>query len=153
MKLNLCLAVLLMGSGLYLAAQVSQGQGLATEAAPGGMTLLPGYRHQRRTGIDSRVGTISNGASLEIHYDIGPLAGNYASNTRDRAWLKTQVIGGNQVQISYSTSPARVLTVTFPSAPGVRGPGAPLPANFYATVTSDEDVVDFLLMAMSYKPN
>lgn len=151
MRLKACLVALLMGSGLYLAAQVPQGRGPAAEDPPGGITLLPGYQHQRGRGADSRVGRISNGRGFEIRYDIGTMAGNRAGNPRDRVWFKTQVLGGNQVQISFSTD--RVLTVTFPSTPGVRGPGSPLPANFYAKVTSDEDVVDLLLTAMSYKPN
>jgi hypothetical protein len=144
------LSVAVLGSGLYLAAQAPQGRGAVVEDPPGGITLLPGYQHLRGRGVDSRVGMISNGRGFEIRYDIGTMAGNRASNPRDRVWLKTQVLGGNQVQISFSTD--RVLNVTFPATPGVRGPGSSLPANFYAKVTSDEDVVDLLLMAMSYKP-
>jgi hypothetical protein len=151
-KLKLCLVALLTGSALYLAAQVPQGQGLAADAAPGGMTLLPGYQHQQLRGIDSRTGMISNGRGFEIRYDIGSMAGNRANNPRDRVWFKTQVVGGNQVQISFTTD--RVLNVTFPTVSGVRGgPVAPLPANFYGKVSSDEDIVDLLVMAMSYKPN
>jgi hypothetical protein len=151
MRLSACLVALLMGTGLYLASQVPQNQTAAAEEAPGGMTLLPGYRYQRLRSVDSREGLISNGRGSEIRSSIGTMAGNRASNPRDRVWLKTQVLGGNQVQISFSTD--RVLNVTFPATPGVRGPRSPLPANFYAKVTSEEDVVDLLLMAMSYKPN
>jgi hypothetical protein len=151
MRGKLCFAALLLGASCYLAAQVPQNQGIAAQEPPGGIMLLPGYQHQRGRGIDSRVGTISNGRGFEIRYDIGTMAGNRASNPRDRVWFKTQVLGGNQVQISFSTD--RILTVTFPATPGVRGPGSPLPANFYAKVSSDEDIVDLMLMAMSYKPN
>src|SRR5438309_1303373 len=45
---------------------------------PGNMKLLPGYVHEARRGIDSRVGVIYKKDGLSISYDIGRMAGVYA---------------------------------------------------------------------------
>jgi hypothetical protein len=142
---------LLVLSSVYLVAQVQQARGGVAQEPPGGITLLQGYQHERLRGADSRVGRITNGRGFEIRYDIGGMAGNRATNPRGRLWLKEQVIAGNQLQISFTMD--RVLNVALPATPGGRGgPGSTLPANFFGTVTSEEEVVDLLLTAMSYKP-
>ena len=138
-------ALFLASSGLFVGAQTSV-------EVPGGITLLPGYQHERGRGADSRVGRISHPRGFEIRYDIGAMAGNYATNPRDRQWLKEQVLRPNRVHVAMSTN--RVLTVSFSAmTPGPRGPGNPLPANFFATIKTDEDIADMLLMTLSYKPN
>ena len=67
--------------------------------------------------------------------------------------LKEQTVGANRVQIKMSDK--RILTVTFSAMTPVPrgGPSGVLPANFYATVNSDEDIVDMLAMVLPYRPN
>jgi len=147
MTFRLSSIALFLVSALYLVGQTPANRGAAPEEAPGGIVLLPGYQHERLQGIDSRVGRISNSRGFEIRYDIGTMAGNYAQNPQGRVWLKEQVVGANRVQIKMADN--RMMTVTFSAIT----PGAVLPANFYATVKNDEDVVEMLLMALSYKPS
>jgi hypothetical protein len=105
------------------------------------MTLLPGYQHERLQGIDTSVGRIWKKDGLEIHYDIGRLAGNYAqSREKDKdklEWFKEQAVGGRNVQIALTKD--RVLTITVAGF-----------ANFYGTVKSEGDLADMLLMVLTY---
>src|SRR6188768_1256004 len=111
-------------------------------AAPGGMKLLTGYKHQKLRGIDTLVGKISKEGGLSIQYDIGRLAGNYAKSQakEEPLWHKEQVIGGRPVQLTFAKN--KTLYVTLPEAN----------ANFYATAKSEEDIADILLMVLSYAP-
>src|SRR5262249_42950133 len=109
---------------------------------PGGIRLLPGYQHEEGRGIDTRVGRIWKKDGMEIHYDIGRLAGNYAkgkASDKDgkKLWHKEQTVAGRKIDLAMTKD--RVLYVT------VAGP-----SNFYATVKNDEDIADLLLMVLSY---
>jgi len=44
---------------------------------PGSIRLLPGYHHRLERGIDSKLGTIWKQGGLQLHYDIGEMAGTY----------------------------------------------------------------------------
>jgi hypothetical protein len=111
--------------------------------APGGMTLLPGYQHERGMGIDTLVGKISKPDGLTIRYDIGELGGNYVKNRakNNAIWAKEQVIAGNKVQMALTNK--KRLIVTFPDAY----------ANFYGDVKAEGDIVDMLLMVLTYAPS
>jgi hypothetical protein len=112
------------------------------DAAPGGMKLLSGYKHQKLRGIDTLVGKISKEGGLSIQYDIGRLAGNYAQSQakEETLWHREQVIGGRPVQLTFAKN--KTLYVTLPEAN----------ANFYALAKSEEDIADILLMVLSYSP-
>jgi hypothetical protein len=113
-----------------------------TAEPPGSIKLLPRYTHQPLRGIDTLVGKISREDGLTIQYDIGTLAGNYAMAQKDEAvWFKEHVINGQTVQMAFSKS--KELTVTFTNGP----------ANFFATVKSEEDLADVLLMLATYSPS
>jgi hypothetical protein len=52
--------------------------GRAAEPAaltPGGIKLLPGYKHEKLQGKDTRVGKVWKKGGLTFRYDIGRLAG------------------------------------------------------------------------------
>lgn len=111
-------------------------------APPGGIKLLPGYQHKKLQGIDTRVGRIWKEGGLAIDYDIGRLAGN-AAKSQDQAslrWSKEQVVDGRAVQFAFTKD--RKLFVTFPQSF----------ANFSASVRSEEDLADMLLMVLTYVP-
>lgn len=107
---------------------------------PGGIRLLRGYKHETLQGIDSRVGRISRKDGVTIEYDIGPLAGNYATSilNDDRAWSREQTVASDTVQIVMTKK--NVLHVSFKKGP----------ANFWATAVTPADVADVLLMALTY---
>ncbi len=116
----------------------AQGQ----DKPPGSIKLLPGYSHQALRGIDTRVGKISRKDGLTIQYDIGTLAGNYAEARKDEAvWFKVQVLNGQTVHVAFTND--KTLYVTFTNGP----------ANFYATVKTEEDLADVLLMLSTYTPS
>src|SRR5689334_7695900 len=50
----------------------------SASAPPGGMTLLPGYKHGRGSGLDTKVGRIWKDGRPTITYDIGDVAGDKA---------------------------------------------------------------------------
>lgn len=115
-----------------------------SDPPPGSIKLLPGYVHHHGQGIDSTVGTIGKEAGLRIHYDIGPLAGNYAECSKlcgwtdNEVWRKKQIVS-NQEVICVFTKEKR-LVISFPKAT----------ANFYATIRSQEDMADMLLMVLTF---
>jgi hypothetical protein len=111
--------------------------------APGNIKLLPDYTHESKQGIDSAVGIISKKDGLTISYDIGRMAGNYVGSVYSRekpnlVWLKTQKINNQEVVILYLKNGN--VYATFQDSN----------ANFFATVKTDEELTDFLLMIMTY---
>jgi len=115
---------------------------------PGAIHLPDGYHHEPRQGIDSTVGRIWKDGGLEIQYDIGALAGNYAQHIEhsDRLWSMKQVVNGRTVDIVKGKD-GRVV-VSF--AADDRTIGENYPANFWATVSSDEDLAALLAIALTY---
>lgn len=110
---------------------------------PGSIKMLPGFTHQRLRGIDTQVGKISHKDGLTIEYDIGKLAGNYAVTQKDdddAVWFKKQVVNRQTVYLLFKKN--KELTVSFANGP----------ANFFATIKSEEDLADVLLMLFSYNP-
>jgi hypothetical protein len=112
------------------------------DPTPGGIKLLPGYKHETQRGIDTSVGKVWKENGLTIYYDIGWLAGNYAKSMEkvNILWYKEQVVGGRSVQFALTKD--RMLYVTF----------AEVSANFYGRVQSEEDITDMLLMIFTYAP-
>ena len=142
MRIATCVAivVLLVGSlGVGLRA------GGADDPLPGSIKLLDGFKHQRMQGIDSRVGKIWKENGLSIQYDIGAMAGNYAKQQRDYqadqlVWAKQQTINGARVELVLKKD--RDLYVSFPDHS----------ANFYGKVQKEEDLVEALLIVLTYLP-
>jgi hypothetical protein len=109
---------------------------------PGNIILLPGYSHTREQGYDTLVGKISKEKGLEIKYDIGHVAGNYAlGNSVDKknlVWLKIQKTNNLQLLITYLKDGN--IYATFPEED----------ANFYSMIKTNEDLADFLITIMTY---
>jgi len=111
---------------------------------PGSIKLLPGYHYQKEQGIDSLVGKIWKKGGLEIDHDIGALAGNYADCkscgwTDGELWRRKQTVNGQESIIVFTKS--RRLIVVFPESK----------ANFYATISTEEDMADMLLMLCTFQ--
>jgi hypothetical protein len=111
-------------------------------SVPWGIKLLPGYKHEKLRGIDTVVGKISKEGGLIFSYDVGRLAGNYvkAQDKGTILWYKDQVVDGRPVHLALSKD--RMLFVTFPESA----------ANFAGKVKTDEELVDMLLMVLTYTP-
>ena len=113
------------------------------DSPPGSIKLLPGYQHKTLQGIDTSVGKIWKDGGIEIQYDIGRLAGDYANPKYPEryVWHREQSIGGRRVHSALDKR--NTLIVSFPDTS----------ANFMAEVKSHEDIVDMLLMVLTYEPD
>jgi hypothetical protein len=110
---------------------------------PGNIKLLPGYEHTPGCGIDTTVGHIIKDGGLDIGYNIGSLAGNFASrysNPDLTEWIRTEKVGEDSVLIVL-TKQKRIIA-TFEKDV----------ANFTSTVASQSDIDDFLTMVLSFNP-
>lgn len=112
-------------------------------ATPGNIKLLPEYTHEAGRGIDSAVGSISKKDGLTIRYDIGGMAGNYtesrvANNKENIVWQKRQKVNDDDLLIAYFKD-GQIMASYFKAS-----------ANFLAKTNSQEDIVDFLVMVMTY---
>ncbi|HEX6126530.1 MAG TPA: hypothetical protein VFZ23_14245 [Pyrinomonadaceae bacterium] len=108
---------------------------------PGNINLLPGYSHTPGCGIDTATGYIRKHGGMEIYYDIGKLAGNFAKRYvgSDKVeWTKTEKVGDDAVLIMLTKE--KRIVATFEKAA----------ANFTASVNSQSDINDFLKMVLSY---
>jgi len=112
---------------------------------PGNLQLLPGYEHIPHCSIDTEGGEIKKVGGIEIRYDIGVLAGNFArqvANSSDAEWIRTEQVDGDSVLIVLTNQ--KVIYATFQKAS----------ANFFASVGSQlSNIDDFLKMVLSYHPN
>jgi|GEM_PF-2045998 len=106
---------------------------------PGGISLLEGYEHLACWGIDSAVGEITGKGGLVISYDnggsVGPIIKQRYQNGKP-VLPEVKVNGDTLILIWYGDSPR----ATFVNAR----------ANFRTTVKSQDDLVDFILMVMTY---
>lgn len=134
-----------------LMTATASAQDAKPDPAPGGVQLLPGYKHQTLQGIDSRPGKIFKEGGLEIMYDIGriPKAGGFRLGgdysdwakrvpAKDQRWYREQTINGHPVYLVYTKK--QRLTVSFPKG-GI---------NFSCEAKTEQDLVDALLMTLSY---
>jgi len=112
-----------------------------------GIALLKGFQNERCIGRDSSQGRIWKDQGLEIRYEGGMGAGNRVEQNRSNlVWSREHTTGTNRVQIAMTKN--RELLVTFSPVPGFRTPML----NFHATIGSEEDIADTLLMVMGYRP-
>ncbi len=142
MKIVLWLAIvaLVIGS-LSVALRAAR----ADDPPPGSIMLLDGFKHQKLQGIDTRVGKIWKDGGITIQYDIGRLSGNYAKQQRDYQadqllWSKQQTWHGQPVELAMTKD--RQLYVSFPERH----------ANFYGEIPEEQDLVDALLIVLTYLP-
>lgn len=138
--LSFAIVALVVGS-LSLALRAASGD----DPPPGSIKLLEGFKHQKMQGIDSRVGKIWKENGIAILYDIGRLSGNYAKQQREHQadqllWAKQQTWQNERVELVLKKD--RELYVSFPEHW----------ANFYGKVQTEEDLVDALLMVLTYLP-
>ena len=138
--LSFAIVALVIGS-LSLALRAASGD----DPPPGSIKLLNGFKHQKLQGIDSRVGKIWQENGISIQYDIGRMSGNYAKQHREYQadqllWAKQQTWHNERMELVLKKN--RELYVSFPEHS----------ANFYGKVQTEEDLVDALLMVLTYLP-
>lgn len=110
---------------------------------PGNIKMLPGYENVEGYGIDTSAGVIRKAGGLEIHYDIGHMAGNLAKRNetlRNAEWTRWEQTNGDSVLIVLTKN--KRIVATFERAV----------ANFYANVGSQSGIDDFIKMVLTYDP-
>ena len=158
---------------LIFAATVSLSQAIPTKSpsptpvpAPGNIQLPSGFIHERRRGIDSRVGAIVRADGFTINYDIGGMAANYAdqyfpahferlrkqthlnSNAIETqiqylqdqvVWRQRQKINGDDVMV-VMLKESKLIAAFVNST-----------ANFVAKADSNDKIADFFLIVLTYQ--
>ena len=164
---------LLRGRGCLCAAYVtislsmvlSSARMVSAQCPPGGITLLPGYycRLDRATGVATTAGVIQMPNGLKIEFEKGLSQGFAVDEKHDDqyAWFRQVKINGLGAKLALIKRGYE--SVWEPASPRNREPGNILLAtfplgrdqyhaiNFQAEITSDEELVDALLMIMSYR--
>jgi hypothetical protein len=124
----------------------------------GTITLPAGFSEKRTGTIDSRMGEISkNNAHFLITYDIGFSSGLHMHPEKRDAciWFREQMAAGQTCYIGMEKrGEDKVLTISIVPEGGAGQIGSPwtYPANFWATVKTEEDIADLTQIAMSYLP-
>lgn len=123
------------------------GQAETIDLGSGTIDLPPGFVHKPGQGIDSKVGSfVSAKEQMEIHYDIGRMAGLYADpkESKDRyVWFKEGDVGGARYYYALSARGVKGLYVTFPDAG---------PTNFYADVRTEREIERVLNIVIKFSP-
>jgi hypothetical protein len=116
----------------------------ASPTPPGGIKLLPGYRHTTQVGIDSSVGKISRVGGLTIGYDIAPGDKRHrrpvdvARLATTLSWYREQQVAGRTLVCGLNRD-GKTYVVAIPGA------------GFYAEVRNPEDMADLLLTALTFE--
>ena len=138
---------------------------VASDHAPGGMQLLDGYVAKQDWAVDAQAWTIQGKNGLVIHFEAGPSEGR-AVDPKDidkYEWYREQSVGGHKVLLALTKRgvkddadldsernlpPGNVLMVTFPL-----GSHRSHAANFVAKIASQKEMLDVLLMVLTYDPS
>lgn len=154
-RLVVVLVLLLAGSGQLGASDVELG----------GMKLLPGYHIRKNWELDALSATIEKTGGLIIHFEAGKAEG-YAVDQKVKdnyAWYREQSINGHKVLVALirpgvktdsdldkerNLPPGNVLLVTYPL-----GGDKAHAANFVGKVADSEEMIDMLLMVVTFDPS
>lgn len=147
---------------VFIVASIS-----AQSPPPGGIRLLNGYEYEERDtlGVLSASGTIYRENGLLIEFEEGMSQG-YAADPADRAryaWFKERTANGGKVYVALikkgvksvwepdkprSKEFGNILLVTYPL-----GDIKNHAINFNAEILSDEELVDALMMILTFNPS
>ena len=125
-------------------ASIDGAQVATSVPPPGGMMLLPGYKHEPSPNtIDSRMGRIVKDGGPVISYDIGLGVGSFATPTAgDKTlWVKEISVGGGIIIRVNMQADEKTLFVDIGRSTGFAA----------QQVATKEDLTEVLMMLMSYK--
>lgn len=136
-----------------------------SERSFGGVQLLDGYSATRQSTVDTNSWTIQGKNGLIIHFESGPSEGRAVDlkNEEKYVWHREQTVNGHRVLLALvkpgikmdaaldaerNLPPGNILLVTFPLS--VHRDDA---ANFVGKVANQEEMIDMLLMALTFDPS
>jgi hypothetical protein len=113
-----------------------------------------GFTFQHTGTIDSFMGTLTRTADgFTITFDIGLMAGTHMGEFRqhDCTFYRMHRINGISAFTGIeSTAHGQRITTSIYESKSRRNPA---PANFWADITKDSDIAEFLLIVSSYRSN
>ena len=139
---------------------------LASDAALGGIKLLPGYSVKRESTLDASAWTIEKKGGPKIHFEAGPSEGA-AADPKDEnrySWYREQLVSGCKVRFALikpglktvwepddgtDSEPGNILLVSFL----LERERSDYVANFSAKVRNPQELADVLLMVMTFNPS
>jgi hypothetical protein len=122
------------------------------EMHPGTVVLPQGYAHRPQQGRDSWPGSfVRADGGFTVHYDIGAMAGTHMGPHRraECAWYVEHEVAGRPAWtgVIEHDGRRRIVTTIMDDPQGYM-----TPANFFAEVSGDRDVAEFMLIVASYVP-
>jgi hypothetical protein len=138
----------------------------ASSDALDSVRLLDGYSVVHESAVDAVTWTIEKKGGLSIHFEAGFSEGLWVDpkDVHSYAWTRTQTVNGYKVlfalikpglktrwepQNSRGFPPGNILLVTFL----LDGERSFHTANFSAKIVGDQELVDALLMVMTFDPS
>jgi hypothetical protein len=115
--------------------------------APGGIKLLPGYKHKGATDFEGNTtGEIRKKGGLKISYAMGFSWGQEADPKEKEKYLQysEQVISGRVVRFAFTKEKVFIVSVPLEDTPDTA-----YAANFSTKVQKPEDAADMVTMALS----
>jgi hypothetical protein len=117
----------------------------------GSFEIPEGFNFKRTGTIDSFMGTLTrSGDGFTIAFDIGHMAGTHMGESHKQDCTFYQVHRINDIPAFTGIQPSasgRKITTTIYDR---KRPEAP--ANFWAEITKDSDIAEFLLIVSTYTP-
>ena len=155
-RISIVVAILLLGIAPLQAAEKY-----------GGIKLLEGYSIKEGWAVDAANWKIEKKGGLVIHFESGPSEGSVVDldHKEQYAWWREQTIHGRRVLVALvkpglktdpdldaerGLPPGNILLVTFIL---VEHNPPYYTANFVAKVANQEELVDALLMIVTYDPS
>jgi S-adenosylmethionine-dependent methyltransferase len=117
--------------------------------APMGMQLLAGYQHEAATDFEgNEVGQIWKENGIKIRYEIGISQGHAVDLDMKNSyqWSREQTVHGRIVKLAIDRE--NVLLITIP----LNNKSSWHAANFYGDIKNPQDMVDMILMVLTFKP-
>lgn len=137
----------------------------SSDASFSAIHLLGGYSATRESATDAVSWKIRGKSGFIIHFEAGPSEGS-AINLKERAkyaWYREQMVHGQKVKLALikpglktdpdldaerNLPPGNIMLVTYPLG-GHRSHAA----NFVGKIATQEEMIDMLLMALSFDPS
>jgi hypothetical protein len=115
--------------------------------APGGIKLLPGYRHKGATDFEGNAtGQIWKKGALKINYAMGLSWGQEADPNNRSSYIEysEQTINGRVVRFAFTKAKLFIISVPRDETPNTLNA-----ANFSTKVSKPDDAADMKTMALS----
>src|SRR5262245_10050447 len=151
---KLFVAILCMAFSAPMAASIAEDSAKASEirTGQGAFTLPEGFTHERTGTADSHRGVLRRKADgFQINVDVGIGAGTHMHEglQADSSYFRSHTVNGLSALTGIESKDGRkTITTTITDLKAKK----PVVANFWATIRSEADVADFLMIVSTFTP-